>query len=96
MTVIHPGRVLREVYMNGPWPAWSVAEVAARTGLPASTIDLLLAERLAITQTLAVHLARIPTTTVSYWLGLQDQYETQRRQETGPPSINGTPAASKN
>lgn len=83
MTVIHPGRVLREVYMNGPWPAWSVAEVATRTGLSASTIDLLLAERLAITKTLSEHLARIPTTTVSYWLGLQETYEAQLRQETG-------------
>lgn len=83
MTVIHPGRVLREVYMNGTRPIWTATEVAARTGLSVSTIDLLLAEGLVVTPTLAEHLARIPTTSVTYWLGLQETYEAQLRQEAG-------------
>jgi plasmid maintenance system antidote protein VapI len=86
MKAIHPGAVLRQVLMRACSPALTEADVARRTGLPEETIRLLLQEGLDITDSLAQHLAALPTTTAEYWRGLQHTYNVQVRNDR---SLNG-------
>ncbi len=70
---MHPGRVLREEYME-PMQL-DAAELAQALGIPTSRIALLIDRQGPMTSDLALRLARRFRTSPQFWLGLQTAYD---------------------
>lgn len=77
MPAIFPGQVLLEVFMKQHDPPLSVVEVAKAVELSEECVLLIIRGQLGITNELAVHLGRIPTTNTDFGLGLQHTYDLQ-------------------
>lgn len=70
---MHPGRVLREEYME---PMQLDADGLARAlGVSAGRIAPLIADQAPLTSDLALRLARCFRTSPQFWLGLQSAYD---------------------
>lgn len=70
---MHPGRVLREEFME---PMHLDADrLAQALGIPASQITPVLADQEPLTSDLALRLARCFHTSPTFWLGLQTAYD---------------------
>lgn len=70
---MHPGRVLREEYME---PLHLDANgLALALGVTAGRIEPLIADREPLTSDLALRLARCFRTSPQFWLGLQSAYD---------------------
>ncbi|MBS0639334.1 MAG: HigA family addiction module antitoxin [Acetobacteraceae bacterium] len=70
---LHPGRVLREEYME---PLHLDADgLAQALGIPSSQIAPVIADREPVTSDLALRLARCFRTSPQFWLGLQTAYD---------------------
>lgn len=70
---MHPGRVLREEYME---PAHLDAlGLAAALGVAPAKLEPLIADREPVTSDLALRLARCFSTSPQFWLGLQNAYD---------------------
>src|SRR4051794_24306949 len=70
---LHPGRVLREEYME---PMRLDAEgLAQALGVPSSQIMPVIADYEPVTSDLALRLARCFRTSPQFWLGLQTAYD---------------------
>ena len=73
MNRMHPGRVLREEYME---PMQLDADVlASALGIPRSQIEPVLVDQEPLTSDLALRLARYFRTSPQFWLGLQTAYD---------------------
>ncbi len=70
---MHPGRVLREEYMD---PMHLDADrLAQALGVPSSQITPVLVDQEPVTSDLALRLARCFRTSPQFWLGLQTAYD---------------------
>jgi antitoxin HigA-1 len=70
---LHPGRVLREEYMD---PMRLDADGLARAlGIPSSRITTVIVDNEPVTSDLALRLARCFSTSPQFWLGLQTAYD---------------------
>jgi len=70
---MHPGRVLREEYMD---PMHLDADrLAQALGVPSSQITPVLVDQEPLTSDLALRLARCFRTSPQFWLGLQTAYD---------------------
>lgn len=70
---MHPGRVLREEFME---PMHLDADrLAQALGIPTSQITPILADREPMTSDIALRLARCFRTSPQFWLGLQTAYD---------------------
>ena len=70
---MHPGRVLREEYME---PMRLDADgLADKLGIPPSRIAPVIADKEPLTSDLALRLARCFRTSPQFWLGLQSAYD---------------------
>jgi antitoxin HigA-1 len=75
---LHPGRVLREEYME---PMQLDADgLAHALGIPPSQIAPVLADSEPMTSDLALRLARCFRTSPQFWLGLQTAYDLSMAQ----------------
>lgn len=75
---LHPGRVLREEYME---PMHISADgLAQALGVPQSQIFPLINDREPVTSDLALRLARCFRTSPQFWLGLQTAYDLAMAQ----------------
>jgi antitoxin HigA-1 len=75
---MHPGRVLREEYMD---PArLDATGLAQALGVPPSQIAPVLDDQQPMTSDLALRLARCFRTSPQFWLGLQTAYDLARTQ----------------
>ena len=73
MNRMHPGRVLREEYME---PMQLDADIlASALGIPRSRIEPILVDHEPLTSDLALRLARYFRTSPQFWLGLQTAYD---------------------
>lgn len=70
---IHPGRVLREEYMDPL--RLDTAGLARALDVPASRIEPLMADQGPVTSDLALRLARCFRTSPQFWLSLQSNYD---------------------
>lgn len=70
---LHPGRVLREEYME-PYRL-DAAGLARALGVPSSRIAPLLASEQPVSSDIALRLARLFRTSPQFWLGLQARYD---------------------
>ena len=70
---MHPGRVLREEFME---PIQLDSDGLARAlGVPSSQINLVITDLQPVTSDLALRLARCFRTSPQFWLGLQTAYD---------------------
>jgi antitoxin HigA-1 len=70
---LHPGRVLREEYME---PMHLDADgLAQALGIPSSEITPVIVDNEPVTSDLALRLARCFSTSPQFWLGLQTAYD---------------------
>jgi addiction module HigA family antidote len=76
---MHPGRVLREEYME-PMHLDSDG-LAQALGVPASQIALVVEDGQPMTSDLALRLARCFRTSPQFWLGLQTAYDLSVAQD---------------
>lgn len=74
---IHPGEVLREVYMKTCRPPITVSDLADSLDISARELSSFIGGKRPVTMPLAVRLAIRFRTNRSYWLGLQEQYNKQ-------------------
>jgi antitoxin HigA-1 len=75
---LHPGRVLREEYMD---PMRLDADgLAQALGIPSSEITPVIADNQPVTSDLALRLARCFRTSPQFWLGLQTAYDLAMAQ----------------
>ena len=72
---IHPGEVLREVYLKSFQPPVTVSDLAESINVSARDLSDFIAGKRPVTMSLAARLAMRFRTTPSYWLGLQDLYD---------------------
>jgi addiction module HigA family antidote len=70
---MHPGRVLREEYMEPM--RLDASGLAQALGVATSEIDPVIADREPMTSDLALRLARCFRTSPQFWLGLQTAYD---------------------
>ncbi len=76
---VHPGEVLREDFLV-PMKLSRYA-VARALGVPRTRIERLANERTPVTADTALRLAKFFGTTPSFWMGMQAQYELERRAD---------------
>jgi addiction module HigA family antidote len=81
-TPIHPGEVLREVYLKSPSPPLTVTAFAKTIDVPPQSVSKLIAGKRSITETMATRLAVVCRTTPEYWRGLQRTYDVQVGKRT--------------
>jgi len=73
LPVIHPGEILREVYLS---PLGISAYVLAKKlRVPRTRIERLVAEKTSVTTDTALRLAKFFNTTPQYWLNLQNSFD---------------------
>ena len=70
---LHPGRVLREEYMDPL--RLDASALALALDVPASRLEPLMADEAPVTSDLALRLARCFRTTPQFWLALQSAYD---------------------
>lgn len=75
---MHPGRVLREEYME-PMHL-DMSGLAQALGIPTSQIVHVIADQEPMTSDLALRLARCFRTSPQFWLGLQTAYDLSMAQ----------------
>jgi addiction module HigA family antidote len=75
---MHPGRVLREEYME-PLQLDALG-LAQALGIPSSQITPVIADQEPVTSDLALRLARCFRTSPQFWLGLQTAYDLAMAQ----------------
>lgn len=78
---IHPGEVLLEEFLE---PLEISQNAAARAmGVPPRRINEICLGKRAITPDTAIRLSRFFGTTPYFWLGLQNDYDLEEKQNTG-------------
>ena len=70
---MHPGRVLREEYMEPL--RLDASGLAAALGVTAGRLEPIIADREPLTSDLALRLAKCFRTSPQFWLGLQTAYD---------------------
>jgi antitoxin HigA-1 len=70
---VHPGEVLKELYLD-PLDMGAIA-FARRLGVPRTRIERLIKGTTGITPDTALRLARAFSTTPTYWMNLQTNYD---------------------
>jgi addiction module HigA family antidote len=75
---MHPGRVLREEYMDPI--RLDTAGLAEALGVPQARIARVIADQQPMTSDLALRLARCFRTSPQFWLGLQTSYDLANAQ----------------
>lgn len=70
---MHPGEVLKELYLD-PLELGAIA-FARRLGVPRTRIERLIKSETGMTPDTALRLARVFTTTPSYWMNMQTNYD---------------------
>ncbi|MGE4048820.1 MAG: HigA family addiction module antitoxin [Acetobacteraceae bacterium] len=76
---MHPGRVLREEYMD-PLHL-DTLDLARALAIPASQIEPILVDHEPMTSDMALRLARCFGTSPQFWLGLQTAYDLSVAQD---------------
>jgi addiction module HigA family antidote len=74
MRPVHPGEILREEFLLPMGISANALAIALM--IPAPRINDIVRERRGITADTALRLAKYFGTSVEFWLGLQDDYET--------------------
>jgi len=77
---IHPGEILKEEFLD-PMGV-SAYRLAKETRIPQTRISDIIHERRRITADTALRLAKFFGTTPRFWIGLQDDYDLEERQNT--------------
>jgi addiction module HigA family antidote len=75
---MHPGRVLREEYMDPT--RLDASALAEALGVPPARIVQITEDQQPVTSDLALRLARYFRTTPQFWLGLQTSYDLATAQ----------------
>ncbi|MBO9193805.1 HigA family addiction module antidote protein [Rhizobium sp. 16-449-1b] len=73
LPAIHPGEVLRELYL-APLDLKPYS-LAKKLGIPRTRIERIVAEKVGITTDTALRLAKFFNTTPEFWMNLQVAYE---------------------
>lgn len=73
----HPGHVLKNEFLRVS--GTSVDELAAATLLPISQLELLIAGQIPMSEYMAFRLADHFGTSASYWMRLQNSWDTRHR-----------------
>ena len=76
----HPGEILKEEFLD-PMGV-SAYRLAKETRIPQTRISDIIHERRRITADTALRLAKFFGTTPRFWIGLQDDYDLEERQNT--------------
>ena len=85
---MHPGRVLREEYMDPI--RLDCASLAEALGVPHGQVATVIDDRQPLTSDLALRLARCFRTSPQFWLGLQTAYDLAVAQATSGAEIEAT------
>lgn len=83
---IHPGEVLREVYMKPSWPPLTVAALSKATRIPQRHMRDVIKGKRDITSVMAARLSSMCRTTKDYWLSLQRTYDVKTGKRKVLPS----------
>tara|TARA_R110002012_G_scaffold123346_1_gene273790 strand:+ start:8658 stop:8927 length:270 start_codon:yes stop_codon:yes gene_type:complete len=70
---MHPGEVLKELYLDPL--EMGVIEFARHLGVSRTRIERLIEGTSGMTPDMALHLARVFSTTPAYWMDLQTNYD---------------------
>lgn len=79
-TPVHPGEVLREDFLK-PYRL-TAPQLARYLRVSPATIQRILREQVRLTPNLALRLARLFGTSADVWLGLQNEFDLYREQQT--------------
>ena len=82
LSAVHPGEVLREEFLVPT--KLSPYAVARVIGVPRTRIELLVNGQTALTADTALRLAKAFRAAPAFWMGLQAQYDIERRMRSAP------------
>ena len=79
-TLVHPGEVLKELYLE-PLNVSSI-ELARRLRVPRTRIERLVKGTTSLTPDTALRLARVFNTTPAYWINMQTNFDMSLAAQT--------------